>query len=184
LTVLRAEDLLSPPFNTSISQEEEKKEKKSKRQKINQNPSLTPKSLSLLDDAFSAQARFDALRGLSPDFAKGFVEHCASDYPLLPGDLGATGLRAFRVDALACTAVREKSAVHRFVDNHAFLRRFFATVSPPWSVPLRLGFFFSDVQGARSGIGFCFIAILFFWFWGGGVVFFALLLLFFLTTVI
>ena len=91
---------------------------------------IFPFSHCFLDDAFWAQARFDGLRGLSDGFVQGFVEHCAKDYPLLPSDLGATGLQTFRVDALGSTAAREKSAVHRCVDNNEFLKRFFAAVSP------------------------------------------------------
>jgi hypothetical protein len=73
-------------------------------------------------------------------------------YPLLPKDLGATGLQAFRVAALASTAVREKSAVHRFVDKHEFLQRFFAVVSPFHTAILSFG----NYQGACQPFSPCF----------------------------
>lgn len=84
----------------------------------------------LLDNAFWAQARFEGLRSPSADFMSRFLKCCAPQYPLLPKDLGATGLRAFRVDALASTAAKEKSAFHRLIDSVEFLQRFFANVSP------------------------------------------------------
>jgi hypothetical protein len=105
-----------------------------------------------IDDAFWAQARFEGLRSPSADFMSEFLKHCGVRHTLLPKDLGATGLQAFRVDALASTAVRQKSAAHRLVDKHEFLQRFFAVVSPFHTAILSFG----EYQGACQPFSRCF----------------------------